>query len=118
MCDDEVKEDPREKIFPNWYDLSIKYEGYETKGTFGTFHVVNTHESQRPFVIKLLPSVAKPTEEDPFICESLDVQEDEDFEWVKGEINGSRYILGCQDMSTDIFECTKYILIVSNDLRA
>ena len=85
MCDDEVKEDPREKIFPNWYDLSIKYEGYETKGTFGTFHVVNTHESQRPFVIKLLPSVAKPAEEDPFICESLDVQEDEDFEWVKGK---------------------------------
>lgn len=86
MCDDEVKEDPREKVFPNWYDLSIKYEGYETKGTFGTFHVVNTHESQRPFVIKLLPSVAKPAEEDPFICESLDVQEDEDFEWVKGKL--------------------------------
>lgn len=41
------KVDPRESIFPNWYDLSIKYEGYETKGTFGTFHVVNTHESQK-----------------------------------------------------------------------
>ena len=115
MCDDEVKEDPREKIFPNWYDLSIKYEGYETKGTFGTFHVVNTHESQRPFVIKLLPSVAKPTEEDPFICESLDVQEDEDFEWVKGEINGSRYILGCQPIYLNVLNI---FLLCLHDWRA
>ena len=25
-------DDPREKVFPNWFDLSDKYEGYETKG--------------------------------------------------------------------------------------
>ena len=43
----EQKVDPRESVFPNWYDLSIKYEGYETKGHFGTVHVVNSHESQK-----------------------------------------------------------------------
>lgn len=43
----EQKVDPRESVFPNWYDLSIKYEGYETKGYFGTVHVVNSHESQK-----------------------------------------------------------------------
>ena len=49
MADQKV--DPRESVFPNWYDLSIKYEGYETKGYFGTVHVVNSHESQK--VIKI-----------------------------------------------------------------
>lgn len=78
------KVDPRESVFPNWYDLSIKYEGYETKGNFGTVHVVNSHESQKPFCVKLLKSQEKPEVEDEFVCESLDAAEEEDFELVKG----------------------------------
>ena len=76
--------DPRESVFPNWYDLSVKYQGYETKGTFGTFHVVNTHDSQKPFAIKLLKTVDDKDEPDEFVCESVDAEESE-FEMVKGK---------------------------------
>jgi len=32
MATEKDEQDPRELIFPNWYDLSIKIHGYETKG--------------------------------------------------------------------------------------
>lgn len=98
------KVDPRESVFPGWYDLSVKYEGYETKGNFGTIHVVNSHESQKPFCIKLLKSLEKPELEDEFVCESLDAAEEEDFELVKGKevgISTLRWRVSLYELSSD-----------------
>ena len=80
----EEENDPRESIFPNWYDLSIKIHGYETKGAFGTIHVLNSHESQKPTVLKLFKPLRDPSLKDEFICEALDPVNEDDFELVKG----------------------------------
>ena len=88
---EEKEVDARESVFPLWYDLSIKIHGYETKGAFGSIHVLNSHDSQKSVVIKLLKPLREPNVEDEFVCESVDKVEgeEEEFDLVKGKKNST-----------------------------
>ena len=79
----DAESDPREQIFPNWFDLSIKIHGYETKGKFGTVHVLNSNKGQKTTALKLFKPLSEPKVSDEFVCESID-QSNEEFELVKG----------------------------------
>jgi len=78
----EAENDPREQIFPNWFDLSIKIHGYETKGAFGTVHVLNSNKGQKTTALKLYQPLSEPKVADDFVCESID-QTNEEFELIK-----------------------------------
>lgn len=84
MAESKDEQDPRELIYPNWFDVSVKLHGYETKGTFGTIHVLNSHDSQKTTALKLFKPLRDPKLKDIFVCESVDPVNEEEFELVKG----------------------------------